>query len=286
MTDWPVGLSTGCFFQMSIFDVLEDIRNGGFSLIEICSFPKHLDYHDTNKVKAAAQKIRELGMQPFSFHAPFADDIDITSLDDRQRDYSVNEILKAAEAAVNIGAMHFVIHPGPEKEEKPPTEEHFQRMKYAAHALNRVVEYCKQHKTMIILENMLPHLLFGSTSDLLWIMGALKEVTNVGICLDTGHANLSGDLYNVMYKMMGHLQMLHAADNRGTHDDHFPPGKGHIDWKKLLWQLNETGFRGGIIMELAGENVTATEGILHDARQARTFLQDITRDIEVTHANA
>lgn len=37
MSDWAVGLSTGCFYQKSIFEVLETIRNGGFSLIEICS---------------------------------------------------------------------------------------------------------------------------------------------------------------------------------------------------------------------------------------------------------
>ena len=46
MSDWPVGLSTGCFFQKSIFDCLETISRGGFNIIEICSFPAHLDYHD------------------------------------------------------------------------------------------------------------------------------------------------------------------------------------------------------------------------------------------------
>ena len=42
LSDWAVGLSTGCFWQTSIFDCLEDIRNSGFGRIEICSFPAHL----------------------------------------------------------------------------------------------------------------------------------------------------------------------------------------------------------------------------------------------------
>ena len=39
MSDWAMGLSTGCFWQTSIFECLEDIRNSGFSRIEICSSP-------------------------------------------------------------------------------------------------------------------------------------------------------------------------------------------------------------------------------------------------------
>ena len=54
MSDWAVGLSTGCFWQTSIFDCLEDIRNSGFGRIEICSSPAHLDYHDVERVKRAA----------------------------------------------------------------------------------------------------------------------------------------------------------------------------------------------------------------------------------------
>jgi hypothetical protein len=54
MSDWAVGLSTGCFWQTSIFECLEDIRNSGFGRIEICSFPAHLDFHDVERVKRAA----------------------------------------------------------------------------------------------------------------------------------------------------------------------------------------------------------------------------------------
>ena len=82
MSDWPIGLSTGCIYQTSIFDCLEPIRNGGFSMIEICSFPAHLDYHDKEAVRRAATQIDELGMEPYSFHAPFADHIE----DFRKRD--------------------------------------------------------------------------------------------------------------------------------------------------------------------------------------------------------
>ena len=70
-SDWPVGLSTGCFYQRSIFDCLEPIRAGGFRLIEICSAPAHLDYHARAAVRRAAERLAALGIGAYSFHAPF-----------------------------------------------------------------------------------------------------------------------------------------------------------------------------------------------------------------------
>jgi hypothetical protein len=62
MSDWAVGLSTGCFWQTSIFDCLEEIRNSGFGRIEICSNPAHLDYHDCKRVQHAARLAEDLGL--------------------------------------------------------------------------------------------------------------------------------------------------------------------------------------------------------------------------------
>jgi len=67
MSDWPVGLSTGCFSHNSIFDCLETISRGGFNIIEICSFPLHLNYHDIDTVAHAARRVEELGMEAIRF---------------------------------------------------------------------------------------------------------------------------------------------------------------------------------------------------------------------------
>ncbi len=279
MSDWPVGLSTGCFYQRNILDSLELIRRGGFDMVEVCSFPAHLDYHDKAAVQRAAQRIEELGMEAYSFHAPFADHIDITSLYPDQRSLATNEILQAAEAAALLQVRYFVIHPGPEHATLPPGHERYQRMENAVSVLNQVARRCQELGVVCVLENKLPHLLFGTTSDILWIMGAMNTI-EIGTCLDTGHAYLSGDIYNVMHKLSAHLQMLHANDNLGTYDDHKPPGLGNIDWFKLLAELSETGFHGGLILELAGNQ--DAELVLAEARRARRFLRDISRRLSLS----
>ncbi len=270
MSDWPVGLSTGCFYQKSIFDCLEPILAGGFSLVEVCSSPAHLDYHDLGSVRRVAERMDALGIGAYSFHAPFADRIDITSLDAGHRGASVREVLTAAEAAAALSSRYFVIHPGPEHQPHPSGEDRQHRLANVALSLDEIAGRCRDLGLTCVLENKLPHLLFGNTADMLWILGAMS-VTDVGVCLDTGHANLGGELDTAAQKLSRHLRMIHASDNRHQFDDHLPPGQGAIDWTRVLGLLRQSGFRGSIIMEIAGHGEPAQ--ILESARRARQFLR-------------
>ncbi|MCB1034836.1 MAG: sugar phosphate isomerase/epimerase, partial [Acidobacteria bacterium] len=261
----------------NILDCLGPIREGGFSLLEICSSPTHLDYHDSRTLEWTAQRMRSLGMEAYSFHAPFAEHIDITSYDPLQRRHSEEEVLRAAEAAARLGVRYFVIHPGPEQSRKPPPEQHLQHLRNAAEVLNRLARRCHELGVGFVLENMLPHLLFGHASDLLWLLGALGS-RGVGICLDTGHAYLSSDLHTVMHKLSGHLKMVHANDNRGQYDDHLPPGLGNIDWNQVLSHLSQGDFRGALVLELKGDR--PVEQVLEEARTARWHLRDLMRRLD------
>ena len=152
------------------------------------------------------------------------------------------------------------------------------RMENAASALGRIAEHCRELNLGIVLENMLPHLTFGHVRELLWIMGAMNQ-PRVGLCLDTGHAHLSGDLQNVAHKLGGHLRMIHANDNKGNYDDHLSPGDGHIDWRSLVSELSNSGFKGAMILEIAGGR--APEQVLEDARRGRLFLRRLSREFAV-----
>jgi len=275
MADWPVGLSTGCFYRTGICDCLAPIRDAGFGMIEICSFPAHLDYRDTPAVERVADRIRELNLEAYSLHAPFAESIDITSLDPGQRQSSLDEILRVAEAAARLQVRYLVIHPGPEKSGLPRGER-LDRMENAAQVLDRVASRCRELGIALVLENMLPHLFTGHVRELLWLLGALER-TDIGVCLDTGHAFLSGDLRTVAHKLSAHLWMLHASDTRGEFDDHLPPGEGAIRWEDLVEQLSDIGFRGAIILEVSGEGEPAT--ILAGAQRARAYLRRLSIDV-------
>ena len=278
MPDWPIGFSTGCFFKRSIFDVLDAVHASGFREIEVCSFPKHLDYHNEDAVRRAGEKMRALGLRPFSLHAPLAENIDITSPDEAARNASVTELIKACEASALMGVEHIVLHPGPEREGRPPQEEFVLRMRHAAESLNRVAARCCELSLHLVLENMLPHLLFGHVSDMMYLLGEIKNC-DVGTCLDTGHAYLAGEMGTVIQKLSGHLKMVHANDNRGDWDSHFPPGEGNIDWGWVLGELQRCHFNGQIVLEIHGGEHEPTSDVMARAVRARDFLTRLMQQL-------
>jgi sugar phosphate isomerase/epimerase len=272
--EWPVALSTGCFYRRPILSILQAVQAAGFRQIEVCSFPAHLDYHDIAAVKRAGQCLHDLQIDPVSFHAPFADRIDITSFDPAIREAAVAELIRACDSAALLGCTHVVLHPGPEREGRPPEAEFLQHMHHAADSLNRVATRCCQLGIHLLLENMLAHLLFGHVSDMMYLLGEIKNC-EVGTCLDTGHAHLAREMDMAIQKLSGHLKMVHVNDNNGHRDDHLPPGDGSIDWPRVISELRRISFRGSLVLELSGSEEESVETILARATRARDFLQQV-----------
>jgi sugar phosphate isomerase/epimerase len=279
MTPWTIALSTGCFYSRPIFEVIDAIRESGFECVEVCSFPAHLDYHNKDDVARAGEKMRSLGLRPVSFHAPFADKIDITDLDPGVRATAVHELVVACEAAAVMGVKNIVLHPGPERSGRPPEAEFLVRMKNAAQSLNIVAERCCKLEVHLVLENMLPHLLFGHINDMLYLLGSIRNC-EVGACLDTGHAFLARELGTVIHKLSGHLHLVHVNDNRGDRDEHLAPGEGHIDWAWFLYELRRYHFTGTLILELSSRENESTADMLARARHAREYLVNLMLKID------
>ena len=166
------------------------------------------------------------------------------------------------------------MHPGPENPATIPATEQLPRMQHVVDSLNQVARRCKELGIMCVLENKLPHLLFGNTSDILWILDGIN-IAEVGACLDTGHAFLAGDIHSLVHKLAGHLRMIHAHDNAGGDDNHLPPGDGKIDWEKFLRDLIEVRFRGAFILEMAGNDDPAVT--MTNARRGRSYFREIAR---------
>jgi len=80
----------------------------------------------------------------------------------------------------------------------------------------------------------------------------------VGVCLDTGHAMLSGeDPAQMIRDLGGLLQETHFNDNFGAFPDrdgaecdyHRPPGIGKIDWLDVMDALEEIDFPHPVVFE-------------------------------------
>jgi Sugar phosphate isomerases/epimerases len=106
---------------------------------------------------------------------------------------------------------------------------------------------------------------FSTASDLIELAETIGD-ESIGICLDTGHANImSFDIMAMIRAFGSKLRVLHLNDNLGSiepcsgqpvvSDQHFFPGTGIIDFPKVFTALKEIGYNGIINLE-PGEFLT------------------------------
>jgi sugar phosphate isomerase/epimerase len=91
--------------------------------------------------------------------------------------------------------------------------------------------------------------------------------SNVGICMDVGHAFIMGDLGDAIEACSGHLVTTHLHDNRGKTDDHLTPGAGSINWPSTLMSLQKIGYDGTWLFEVA--NTSTPQAVLEKTEKAR-----------------
>jgi len=131
--------------------------------------------------------------------------------------------------------------------------------------IRRLAEYAAQRDVRLALEN---------SDDAIWLLdlvleeiGDDPEATNLGICIDTGHANMSHDagrepVPNYLERYAGQLLHVHLHDNHGETDEHLIPGDGIIDWPRVLRTLESIRFTGTSVLEIhPAEGASIAEGI-------------------------
>ncbi|MCD6136276.1 sugar phosphate isomerase/epimerase [Candidatus Bipolaricaulota bacterium] len=175
------------------------------------------------------------------------------------------------------GASHVSVHTRPE---------HWQ---WDPHGLSDEVEFCSLigasalilHPNSLGFEGTSPHpdfpgirrlaaqardlgvrLVLENTPNTMWALDlALDEIgddpqeTNLGICIDVGHAYISQDagrepIRNYIERYKGQLVHLHLHDNFGDADDHLPLQEGSIDWQNLADTLKAIDYHGPAVLEL------------------------------------
>ena len=127
--------------------------------------------------------------------------------------------------------------------------------------LRVLAEHIKDKDVVVCLENLRPHfkgevdLVDESAEDLLEIIRRIGS-PRFGICLDTGHLNLTQKDQRAFILTAGErLKALHIANNDGSADQHTMPfGRGTVDFAAVVAALREIGYGGLFNLEIPGES--------------------------------
>ena len=124
----------------------------------------------------------------------------------------------------------------------------------SATTLRRLAKQAARFGISVVLENVWHSVHARSVAGFIDIVRAADQ-PNVGICLDSGHANLAGLSVGDEIRAAGKLlRDTHFHDNVGPRDgklfdQHIPPGLGTIDWQDACRALDEIGYPGPVVFE-------------------------------------
>jgi sugar phosphate isomerase/epimerase len=252
------GVSTHLYHNQRLSrEHLLEIAAYGFEVVEVFATPTHFDYHNPAVVADLQQWLAEAGLQLGSVHAPVSDSytsgrlgrpLSIASPDENERAAAVAEAQLALQhVARRIPIRTMVAHLGVPRTQQPPGGAN------ARGAARRSIEELQrigEPLGVAIAVEVLPNEL-SSPGSLVHFVENDLEPTNVGICLDFGHAHLDGDVVEAIETVSEHLIATHVHDNRGRNDDHLVPFEGTIDWLAALTAVQKVGYDGTLLFEIA-----------------------------------
>lgn len=162
---------------------------------------------------------------------------------------AVGKLLRWIDLYEAIGIRNMVLHCDVTLPEEWSFEEKAEKN---IERLRIVADYVKDKDVMICLENL--GRFTRSADDLLYIIDRVGS-DRFGICLDTGHLNLTDkDQRSFILKAGKRLHALHIADNEGERDQHLMPFTcGKVDFCEVVRALREVGYDGLFNLEIPGE---------------------------------
>ena len=126
-------------------------------------------------------------------------------------------------------------------------------IKASVDSLSELCTFCGRLGLPVAVENTLPTApRIGDTVPELVRLVECLDGGHVGYCLDTSHANLSGDVTGAVSLVADRLLTLHVSDNDGRTDQHALPFEGTIDWSGFMAALGQAQYSGVFMMEVRG----------------------------------
>ncbi len=227
-----------------LVDSIPMLADQGVTAIEIgIDFPNYFDHRDGRELNGLLSRLQSSGVRVHSIHSPFGPKWDISSLDDAVHERGVDALIESIELASVLDAGKVIVHAS----DVLPNgiDGRFER---AHGVLREMADIAEESGVVLALENLPPGYL-GHTPEQ---MDALLEGISpgsIGVCFDTGHANLSGRFHEFAEHMLRRAVTTHIHDNDGKEDQHRFPGLGVIDWHQFASQYRSSGTEASIMLE-------------------------------------
>src|SRR5271154_5358108 len=191
--------------------LLDSLARSGAEAIELFAARQHFDYTSRIHVNEIARWFRSNPVLAFSIHAPLYPDhdmgrdgapgVNVVHPEKSRRIDAMDEIKRAIEVAEQIPLKYVVIHLGERHDSWSP-----RTLEHSLTALEHLRAFASPLGVKLNVENILSEV--TEPAHLLEIL-ATGHFSDIGVCFDTGHANISGSVTGVMSELKGHIRSTH-----------------------------------------------------------------------------
>ena len=167
-------------------------------------------------------------------HAPLSD-INISSFSEKVREASVADVIDTVRMAAGLGAKVVTFHPG---HLSPVAQLDPKRVvRLTKEAVRRIARAGSEHGIPLAMENMpkMRMMTFPGPDELLECI----DGTEVGVCLDIGHAHTTGTV-EAFLPLAARFRNIHIHDNNGVWDEHLVLATGSAPLERIASALKDT----------------------------------------------
>ncbi len=171
--------------------------------------------------------------------------VDIAPANEAARGEAIDALRGWLDLYLAIGISAAVIHPGGNSHKDPAA-----RLDGQLRSLAELAAHVRGSGLVLCLENC-------SSGEALKPLLDATSPHEVGVCLDTGHLNLTSESQGGFIRGCGpRLRALHLAENDRSGDQHnFPYARGGcVPWAEVAAALSEVRYDGLLNFEVPGEN--------------------------------
>jgi len=251
-------LSTHLFLKQRLHSgLLELASRSGAQAVEIFAARQHFDYTSREHLTELAGWFRANPLKPFSMHAPLYPDremgragapaVNVLHPEKARRIDAMDEIKRALEAAELIPFQNLVVHLGEATDGWSP-----RTIEYAITALEHLGAFARPLGVRLLVENLMSE---PTTPEHLLEILTMGHLTNVGACLDMGHAHVTVGVPAAIATLHSRIASVHVHDNHGMKDEHLWPGDGTIDWPAAVEALKALPTPPAAVLEIS-QNLT------------------------------
>ncbi|WP_207515286.1 sugar phosphate isomerase/epimerase family protein [Longitalea luteola] len=243
--NWKLGSSTSLIPVLKP-EVIKEVRESGIHFIEIgwkdhnlegSTFADRMDYAKSVFAQASAE-----GITIWSTHVPYGKNFDISNPDAAARKNTVALVKEYIDLAIEMRAKQIVLHPSEPLEESTRA----QRIINCRESLQELAAYTKGKGIALAMECLPPNFLGRSSNEMLVILDGIE---GVGVCFDSNH--LYPEKPEEFVRKVGkRIRTVHIADFDGKVQKHWMPGRGAVDWNKVIDALADIGYSGPFMYEV------------------------------------